>query len=111
MTVKFGGGGQCTVKAQDIIDKLGTGGDVPQIKAIAFAPDGTMWVERYTFKDEDPKVDVFAATRQYLGTVPDKSLPMGFAGKDLVLFPIELKETGATVVGIFRIGREGEAKF
>jgi 6-bladed beta-propeller protein len=104
MTVKFGGGGQCTVSAEDIIAKLGTGGNVPLIRDITFAPDGSMWVERYTFKDETPKVDVFAPNGRYTGTLVGHGIPMGFVG-DLVLFPIEDEDTGAKVVGIFRLGK------
>lgn len=104
MTVRFGGGGQCTVTAEDIIAKLGTGGNVPLIRDLAFAPDGSMWVERYGFQDETPRVDVFAANGRYLGTLSGHGLPMGFAG-DLVLFPIEDRNTGANLVGIYRLNR------
>jgi hypothetical protein len=106
MKVRFGNGRDCTVSAKDIIEKLGTGGDVPLIKNIAFAPDSSMWVERYTFQDEEPKLDVFASNGRYLGTVQGKSMPMGFVGSDLVLFPIEDEATGAKVVGLYRISRK-----
>ena len=105
MTVQFGGGGKCTVDAEDIIAKLGAGGDVPFIRAIAFGPDGSIWVERYTFKNEPRKLDVFAADGRYLGTHTGHALPMGFIGNDIVLFPTEDEETGATLVGIYRITR------
>jgi hypothetical protein len=104
MTVRFGGGGQCTVTAEDIIEKLGTGGNVPLIRDVAIAPDGSMWVERYGFQDETPRVDVFAANGRYLGTLSGHGLPMGFVG-DLVLFPIEDESSGANLVGIYRLNR------
>jgi hypothetical protein len=106
MTVQFGGGGKCTVKAEEIIEKLGPGGDVPHVRALTFGPDGTMWVERYTFKDEEPEVDVFAANGRYVGTLPGHTMPMGFIGDDLVLFPIEDEDTGAILVGIYRVTRK-----
>lgn len=105
MKVRFGNGGECVISAQDIIDKLGTGGRVPLIKAITFGPDSALWVQRYTFDDEEPAVDVFASSGRYLGTLRGKSLPMGFAGPDLVLFPIEDESTGAKLVGVYRIKR------
>lgn len=105
MTVQFGGGGKCTIEAEDIIEKLGAGGDVPFIRAVTFGPDGSTWVERYTFKDEPRKLDIFAADGRYLGTLTGHGLPMGFIGEDVVLFPVEDDETGATLVGLYRIGR------
>ena len=105
MTVQFGGGNKCTIAAEDIIEKLGAGGDVPFIRALTFGPDGSTWVERYTFKDEPRKLDVFAPDGRYLGTVAGHGLPMGFIGDDVVLFPVEDEETGATLVGLYRIAR------
>ena len=105
MTVQFGGGGKCTIEAEDIIEKLGAGGDVPFIRALTFGPDGSTWVERYTFKDEPKKLDVFAADGRYLGTLTGHGLPMGFIGDDVVLFPVDDDDTGATLVGLYRIGR------
>jgi hypothetical protein len=105
MTVQFGGGQKCTIKAEEIIEKLGAGGDVPFVKALTFGPDGSLWVERYTFQDEDPRLDVFAADGRYLGTLTGHSLPMGFIGDDIVLFPIEDEDTGGKLVGLYRIGR------
>ena len=105
MTVQFGGGGKCTIEAEDIIEKLGAGGDVPFIRALTFGPDGTTWVERYTFKDEPRLLDLFARDGRYLGTVTGHGLPMGFIGGDIVLFPVEDEDTGATLVGLYRIAR------
>lgn len=105
MTVQFGGGGKCTIKAEEIIEKLGAGGDVPFVRALTFGPDGSMWVERYTFPDDVPRLDVFAVDGRYLGTLSGHQLPMGFIGNDVVLFPIEDEATGGKLVGIFRIGR------
>lgn len=106
MTVQFGGGGKCTIEAEDIIEKLGAGGDVPFIRALAFGPDGSLWVERYTFEEETRSLDVFAPDGRYLGSLAGHALPMGFIGDDIVLFPVEDEESGATLVGLFRIGRD-----
>ncbi|MEO8201825.1 MAG: 6-bladed beta-propeller [Gemmatimonadota bacterium] len=105
MKVKFGNGGECTITSREILEKLGAGGQVPLIKGIAFGADSTLWVERYTFADEEPSVDVFGSAGRYLGTLDGKSLPLGFAGPDLVLFPLEDEATGAKLVGIYRINR------
>jgi hypothetical protein len=106
MTVQFGGGQKCTIKAEEIIEKLGAGGDVPLVRAVTFGPDGSMWVERYTFDDEERRLDVFGAAGGYLGTLTGQRLPMGFIGDDVVLFPVEDEDTGAQLVGLFRIGRD-----
>ena len=105
MTVQFGGGGKCTIEAEDIIEKLGAGGDVPFIRALAFGPDGSTWVERYTFQEETRKLDIFAPDGRYLGSLAGHALPMGFIGDDIVLFPVEDEDTGATLVGLYRITR------
>jgi hypothetical protein len=102
MTIGFSGGGKCVIPVAELREKLGVADRVPLISALALAPDGVLWVERYTFKDEPPRVDVFDPEGAYLGTVTGHGAPLGFAGQ-LVLFPVEDEATGITRVGLFRI--------
>lgn len=103
LKVVFEGGG-CVTPSKEVGEKLGVAPTLPLVRQMIFDPAGRMWVERYTFKDEVPMVDVFDAEGQYVGTANNRTLPLGFLGTDKVLFPIEDDATGIRVVGVFRIG-------
>lgn len=105
LTVGFGGGNKCVTPASEVGEKLGVAPTLPMIRATAFAPDGTLWVERYTFTGETPRVDVFDADGHYLGTVKGRSLPLGFLGSDTVLFAMPDDTNETSVIGVFRIAR------
>lgn len=105
LKVVFEGGG-CVTPSKEIGEKLGVAPTLPVVRRLVFDPVGRLWVERYTFEDETPKVDVFDADGRYEGTVTGRSLPLGFLGTDRVLFPIEDATTGVTVVGVFRVGHQ-----
>jgi hypothetical protein len=104
LTVSFSGG-KCTTAATEVGEKLGVAPTLPMVRAIRFAPDGSLWVERYTFTGETPRTDVFDADGHYLGTVTGRSLPLGFLGPDTVLFAIPNEDDGTSVIGVFRITR------
>jgi hypothetical protein len=100
----LGGAGGCTVQAAELEEKLGAAPEVPLIEALALAPDGTLWVQRYTFEDEPPRVDVFDAEGIYRGTLTGRGLPLGFIG-DLVLFGEEDPSTGVERIVLLRLAR------
>lgn len=103
MRVSFGGGRDCVVEASELLEKQGTAPHLPMIRALTIGPDGEVWVQRYTFNDEPPRVDVFDARGGYLGTLEGRALPLGFLGDDTVLFAEEDKDTGITQVVAYRI--------
>ncbi len=106
LKVQFGGGAPaCVTPSAEVGEKVGVAATIPVVRGMALAPDGTLWVERYTFKGETPAVDVFDAEGQYTGTLTGKALPLGFLGTDRVLFPIVNPDDDTTVIGIFRIDR------
>lgn len=109
--VTFGGGGGCTIDGAEVARKSGMADRLPLIAEVGFGPDGTIWVRRFTFPDEPPISDVFDREGAYLGTVRGRGLPLGWLGRDVILFPIEDEATGVTVVGLFRLtpatGTEG----
>jgi hypothetical protein len=105
MKVMFGGGRSCTTPSEEVAEKLGIAPTIPVVKYVAVSPDGTLWVQRYTFDGETPSTDVFDAAGRYLGTVTGKPVPLGFLGNDLVLFPIDNADDGTSIVGIYRITR------
>ncbi len=106
MEVGFGNGRKCVTPAAEVAEKAGIAKTIPLVKAMRFGPDGTLWVERYTFKDETPSVDVFDHAGRYLGTITGRPLPLGFLGADIALFPVDDAATGGSAVGVFRIARD-----
>lgn len=109
--VTFGGGGGCTIDGAEVARKTGMADRLPLVAEIGFGPEGTIWVRRFTFPDEPQVTDVFDREGAYLGTVRGRGLPLGWLGRDMILFPIEDGATGATVVGFYRLtpatGTEG----
>ncbi|MGE0351857.1 MAG: 6-bladed beta-propeller [Gemmatimonadales bacterium] len=107
MTLRFGsgGGGKCVITVSELQEKLGVADVVPQIRAVTITADGTLWVKRYTFPDEPERTDVFAGDGAYLGTLTGRGLPLGTIGRDVLLFVLEEEDTGAKVVGMFRVTR------
>lgn len=105
LKVSFGGGRECVTPSAEVGEKVGVAATIPVVRTAIVAPDGSLWVERYTFKGETPAVDVFDREGQYLGTLTGRTLPLGFLDNNLVLFAIVNPEDDTTVIGIFRIER------
>lgn len=104
-----GGGDGCTIPTEELIDKLGVAPVVPDIQGLALAPDGTLWVQRYTFPDEPQRVDVFDPSGAYLGTITGHGVPAGFLPGNRVLFPIKDEDTGGYSLGLFLLEPEDGA--
>lgn len=98
-----GGAGVCTVPASELYEKLGVGAQLPLIQRVALGPEGHLWVERYTFKDEPGRVDVFDREGRYLGTLTGKGIPLGFVGTEVVLFGEEDPDSGGIQVVAYRL--------
>ena len=62
-------GRKCTVPPADIVEQQGYAATIPAIKSLALAPDGTLWVARYTVGSEAPLADLFDPTGAYEGTL------------------------------------------
>ena len=62
-----------------------------------------MWVERYTFNDEPGQVDLFDPEGRYQGTLSGKGPPLGFIGKDVILFADEDPGTGVRQVVAYAV--------
>lgn len=105
LKVRFGSDGECITPSAEVGEKVGVAPTLPVVRAMAVAPDGTLWVERYTFEGETPRTDVFDRDGHYVGTANGRSLPLGFLGPDVVLFPIKNDDDGTSVIGIYRITR------
>jgi hypothetical protein len=103
--VRFGGGNECVIPSAEFGEKIGVAPTIPVVRAMRFAPDGTLWVERFTFEGEAPATDVFDRDGNYLGTLAGRPLPLGFLGTDVVLFPIVNADDDTSVLGLFHIER------
>ncbi|MCC6246128.1 MAG: 6-bladed beta-propeller [Gemmatimonadaceae bacterium] len=98
-------GGECVTPSAEIAEKVGMAPTLPVVRSSLMAPDGSLWVARYTLKGETPSVDVFSPAGQYEGTLRGRGLPLGFLGNDIVLFAITNADDDTSVVGLFRIAR------
>lgn len=105
MRVQFGGSKECVVPAHELAEKLGMAPTVPLVQGLAWSPDGSLWVERYTFEGDTPRTDVFDARGGYVGTAYGRSLPLGFLGPDVVVFAEPNADEGTSRVGVYRITR------
>lgn len=105
MRVRFGGSKECVVPAKELAEKLGMAPTIPVVQSLAWAPDGSLWVERYTFEGDPPQTDVFDAQGGYVGTAYGRSLPLGFLGPNVVLFAEPNPDDGSSRVGVFHIQR------
>ena len=103
--VRFGAGNECVIASAEFGEKVGVAPTIPVVRAMAFAPDGALWVERFTFEGETPATDVFDPEGRYLGTLVGRSLPLGFLGPDIALFPITNADDGTSALGFYRIER------
>jgi hypothetical protein len=103
--VRFGEGRECVTPASEVAEKAGMAPTRPVLGMMSFAPDGSLWVERYHLEGEVPSVDVFDADGNYSGTLTGRALPLGFLGRDLVLFAVDDEEEGTSRIGVYRIRR------
>jgi hypothetical protein len=68
----------CPVDGETLATQFGIEPVLPVIGGVHAAPDGSLWVERFTFPDEDTRVDVFEPDGSYLGTLVGIGKPAGF---------------------------------
>ncbi len=99
--ISFGGGGGCTITVEEMIEKLGVASTMPVLSGVLLGPDGTLFVQRFTFPDEQEQVDVFAPEGRYLGSLIEHGLPVGFPAAGWMAIPIEDAESGGYSLGLF----------
>jgi hypothetical protein len=76
-------GAECLIPAAEVVDRTGYADSVPAIADLALAPDGALWVRRWSPTGQGGPIDVFDRTGVYLGTLPGE-LP----------FPLHFLPTG-----------------
>jgi hypothetical protein len=95
----------CKTDSQTLITLFGMEPHLPLLKGILVAPDQGVWVERYTFPDEEPRVDVWDAQGSYQGTAVGIGRPIGFLAGGRFVALIYDDSLGVYRVGIFQIKR------
>jgi hypothetical protein len=104
MTIRVEGAGNCVVPPEEVIEKRGYADVVPAIRGIALAPDGWLWVQRYTLPGEPRKIDVFDETGAYVGTLTGRALPIAFLPNGDILERVA-DELGIQRLVVYRIDR------
>ena len=105
LTIQFGTS-QCRIPASDVVKVQGFAPVVPAIDRIALAPDGGVWVARYTPGEPRPPADVFGADGAYLGTLPaDSPFPAAFLPDGSIL-AVEEDDLEVQRVVVYRVHRE-----
>jgi hypothetical protein len=85
---KIIGARDCVVPPGELGAKRGIATRIQPIRRLSLDWDGHLWVERNTFPDEAPQVDVFDRAGRYLGTLPGFGVPLGFPARGLLLFAL-----------------------
>jgi hypothetical protein len=68
--VLFGGGGVCNVSADRVVEERGYADVMPAVGQVAFAPDGSLWVQRREVRGAERAIDIFGRQGEYVGTLP-----------------------------------------
>lgn len=105
MRVSFGGGRECVIPVETVVEARGFAPTVPAVRSILASPDGRWWIPRGIGRPEDLPTDVFDAEGTYLGTLgPEAPYPTAFLSPDHVL-DVETDDLDLQYVVVYRIGR------
>ena len=88
---------------EEHVEKGGFVPTVPPLGDMKVAPDGDLWVHRWT-PQGDSLIDVFDSTGVYLGTLKDQPMPAAFIGDDRVLVE-RVDAMDAVFLTIYRVVR------
>lgn len=94
---------QCRLNSKEIEEFLGVAEALPIIQAVREAPDGGLWVERFSLPDEDPAIDRFDRDLRYLGTYPAVGRLAGFLSERRVVVLRWAPLAGAYLVAIVEL--------
>jgi hypothetical protein len=65
-----GGGQECRIPPAEMVEKMGYADSLPAIAALVLAPDGSMWIRRWTVSEGQGPIDLFDPSGAYVGTLP-----------------------------------------
>jgi hypothetical protein len=95
--------------ADEVVEKRGFLSELPWIEALALAPDGTLWVERFQpGRDDRGPIDRFDATGAYLGTLPAGTpFPLAFLPDGRMLIREVDEATAVERIAVGRLETDG----
>jgi hypothetical protein len=64
------GSTECRIPAREMVEKIGYADSLPTASALVLAPDGGLWVRRWSVTGRDGPIDVFDSAGTYVGTLP-----------------------------------------
>lgn len=84
----------CRAEGETLIRQFGIAPVLPMLRGVLIAPDGALWVERFTFPDEETRIDVFDSDGSFSGTALGVGRPVGFLsdGRFVALVSDEMAE-------------------
>jgi hypothetical protein len=93
----------CRKQAEELIAKFGLTENLPVLGRLRYAPDGSLWVQRFTLPGTTSLTDVYSPAGQYLGTLAGPGFPVAFlsGGRFLGLLPDQ--ESGAYQALVYRL--------
>jgi len=71
----------CKTDGEILMRQFGIEPHLPILRGVLVAPDGAVWVERFTFPDEETQVDIFGSDGSFSGTAVGVGRPVGFLSK------------------------------
>jgi hypothetical protein len=63
-------GAECAISAEEMVELMGFTDSIPVLADVALAPDGALWVRRWTATSDAGPTDLYDPTGAYLGTLP-----------------------------------------
>ncbi|MFN0179615.1 MAG: 6-bladed beta-propeller [Gemmatimonadales bacterium] len=82
---------------------LGIAPTLPVLDRLRYAPDGALWVQRFTLPGAAPITDVFGPDGTYLGSQTGPGFPVGFASEGRFLGLVPDVETGGYQLHLYRL--------
>jgi hypothetical protein len=71
--------GELMCASDDVVSQQGFAPYLPALAALAIAPDGTLWAQRYEVGEAPRPIDIFDPEGRYVGTLPPGTpFPVGF---------------------------------
>jgi hypothetical protein len=96
-------GRTCRQSAEELAAKLGIARTLPALERLRYAPDGSLWVQRFALPGDVLTTDVFGPNGGYLGSLTGPGFPVGFAAGGRFLGLVPDSESGAYQVHQYRL--------
>lgn len=100
-------GNTCRVPNDEIAELIGIAAELPALRRIAIAPNGTVWAERFEPLADTQRVDVVAPDGRLLGTVAGRGAPLGFLSGGRVVFYETDEDTDLQELVVVRVSGAG----